>query len=445
VTPVWADSSRPVAHDHSAAALADWLARIEKLHAKPIDLGLERVRTVWLRLLGRQPETSQLECPSIVVAGTNGKGSTCAMLDAILRAAGFRVGCYTQPHLLRFNERARIDGVEATDGELIEQFDAVEAARGAVSLTYFEFTTLAILRWFAQQRLDCAILEVGLGGRLDAVNIIDADCAIVTSIDIDHRDWLGDTRSAIALEKAHVYRPGRPAVCSDPQPPDSLIEHAARIGADLWLFGRDFNYRGDRQQWDYAGRRLRRHGLAFPALRGANQLLNAAGVLAALEALNERLPCSQQAVRQGLASVVLPGRFQVLAGQPAIVVDVAHNPHAAAHLAANLDAMGFFPQTWAICAVLRDKDIAGVLRPLVGRVDRWLFVDLIGERAASRAQTAAAAAAAGIDPACIEWFDTPLAALADARIRLTQSDRIVVYGSFLTVADVLRVQRTSAN
>ncbi len=320
------------------------------------------------------------DVPTFVVAGTNGKGSTCAMLDSILRAGGFRTALYTSPHLLDFNERARIDGESVSDAALIEQFEAVEAVRGDVSLTYFEFTTLAILRLFAGVRLDAAVLEIGLGGRLDAVNLIDADAAIVTSVDLDHMDYLGTTRAAIGLEKAHIYRAGRPAICSDPDPPATLIDHAQRIGADLWRFRRDFNYQGDRQQWAYGGRQRRRSGLPYPALRGANQLLNASGALAALEALEDRLPVSQQAVRQGLLTVELPARFQVLPGRPTTILDVAHNPHAAAVLAENLDNMGFFPVTHAVFGMLRDKDIGAVVARLGDRVDHWYIGSTPGTR-----------------------------------------------------------------
>ncbi|HZH06525.1 MAG TPA: folylpolyglutamate synthase/dihydrofolate synthase family protein, partial [Lautropia sp.] len=309
------------------------------MHSRPIELGLGRVREVFDRL------QVKLTGVKFVVGGTNGKGSTCAMLEAILLAAGYRVGCYTSPHLLRFNERVRVGGEAVGDAALIEQFEAIEAARGSVSLTYFEFTTLAILRLLSQTPLDALVLEIGLGGRLDAVNIVDADCAILTSIDIDHADYLGDSRERIGWEKAHIMRAGIPAICSDPQPPAPIAEHASEVGADLWLFRRDFNYAGDRQQWSYGGRGQRRNSLAYPALRGANQLLNASGVLAALEAVRDLLPISAQAVRRGFSLVDLPGRFQVLAGRPAVILDVAHNPHAAAHLARNLESMGFFPLT----------------------------------------------------------------------------------------------------
>lgn len=231
-----------------SATLSDWLQYLESIHATAIDMGLDRVREVAGRL------GLELSGVKFVVGGTNGKGSTCAMLEAILLAAGYKVGLYTSPHLINFNERARINGQIATDEALIAQFQAVEAARGDVSLTYFEFTTLAILRLFSQSKLDAVVLEVGLGGRLDAVNIVDADCSIVTSVDLDHTDWLGDTREKIGFEKAHIYRSGRPAICSDPMPPQSLLDHVQEIGADLWLFGRDFNYSGDRQQWAYGDR-----------------------------------------------------------------------------------------------------------------------------------------------------------------------------------------------
>lgn len=382
-----------------------------------------------------------LPCTVITVGGTNGKGSTCALLEAILSAAGYRVGTYTSPHLIDFCERARIGGEPIAADLMVAQFEAVEAARGDVSLTYFEFSTLAILRAFQHAGLDAAILEVGLGGRLDAVNIVDADCAIVTSIDVDHAAWLGDTREAIGLEKAHIYRPGQPAICSDPSPPASLVAHAEAIGADLWLFGRDFNHSGDRQQWSWAGRGRRRNAMAYPALRGANQLLNASGALAALEALGTRLPVAQQAVRQGLATVELPGRFQVLPGQPVVVLDVAHNPHAAAHLAANLENMGFFTTTWAVFGVMADKDIAAMVAALEDKVDHWLLARLPGARAAEPESVAQLLLAAGVtDPpggATISSFDSPSVALAAAQERAGPNDRIIVFGSFLTVADVL--------
>jgi len=420
---------------NATSSLESWLSYLESIHAKPIDLGLDRVREVAARM------GLQLDCATIVVAGTNGKGSTCAMLEGILLAGGYRVGLYTSPHLLHFNERARLNGEPASDAQLTERFAAVEAARGDVSLTYFEFTTLAIMALFADSALDVVILEVGLGGRLDAVNIVDADCSIITSVDIDHVEWLGDTREKIGLEKAHVYRAGRPAICADPVPPASLVEHAEAIGADLWLFGRDFNYSGDRQQWSYGGRSRRRNALGYPALRGANQLLNASAALAALEALESRLPVPQQAVRLGLLQAALPGRFQILPGQPTTILDVAHNPHAVSVLAQSLDNMGFFPYTHAVFGMLNDKDVDTVIARMGDRVDHWYCASLPGPRGLSGEALAGRVRAAGRDrdtpdhsvTVCVD----PAAALAAAREKAGDGDRIVVFGSFLTVAGVL--------
>ncbi|MBS0318250.1 MAG: bifunctional folylpolyglutamate synthase/dihydrofolate synthase, partial [Proteobacteria bacterium] len=246
--------------------LQEWLAHCERLHPKTIELGLERVRQVAERMALR------LDCPVITVAGTNGKGSTCAMLEAILLKAGFRTGVYTSPHLVAFEERLRINGEISNASDLIAGFERVERARGDISLTFFEFTTLALLDVMARARPDAAILEVGLGGRLDAVNLIDADCAVITSVDLDHMELLGPDREHIGLEKAGIMRTGRPAVVSDPQPPQSVLDHAKALGADLWRLGVDFNYQGDRQQWNWAGRGRRYTGLGYPALRGANQL-----------------------------------------------------------------------------------------------------------------------------------------------------------------------------
>jgi dihydrofolate synthase/folylpolyglutamate synthase len=415
---------------------------LEKMHPKAIDMGLERVAQVKERL------GLHFDCPVITVGGTNGKGSTCAMLESILLQAGYRVGLYTSPHLLDFNERARIGGEPVSDDALVESFAAVEVKRGEVSLTYFEFTTLAILRLFAQANLDVVILEVGLGGRLDAVNVIDADVAVVTSVDIDHIDYLGNTREQIGFEKAGIFRPGRVAICSDPVPPQSLIEHANKIGADLWLVGRDFNYAGDKQQWNYGGRVQRRNSLGYPSLRGANQLLNASAALAALEALRQRLPVGAQEVRNGLVMVDLPGRFQVLPGRPSIILDVAHNPHAAATLAQNLDNMGFYSYTYAVFGAMHDKDIDGVIAQLKDRIDHWCVTDLPLPRAATADQLKQKLLAAGIVPKSqagaeksIETFASPAAAFANARNRAGENDRIAVFGSFLTVAGVMEARR----
>jgi len=422
------------------ATLPEWLALLETRHSKEIDMGLERVASVKNRL------NIEFKCPVIMVAGTNGKGSTCAMLEAVLLKAGYRVGLYSKPHFLDFNERARINGENVSDQVFIDTFAEVEVKREQTSLTYFEFTTLAICKLLADANLDVVILEVGLGGRLDAVNVIDADVSIVTSIDIDHIEYLGDTREKIGFEKAGIFRPGKSAICGDPLPPQSLIDHANAVGADLWLFGRDFNYNGDKQQWNFAGRTQRRNSLAYPSLRGANQLLNASAVLAALEALRDVLPVSAQEVRTGLVMVDLPGRFQVMPGRPTVVLDVAHNPHAAATLSQNLDNMGFHAYTYAVFGSMLDKDIEGVVEQLKGKVDHWYVCDLPLPRAASALQLKEKVIAAGAlaDPEkTVATYNSPEEAYADAVSKAGENDRIVVFGSFLTVAGVLRARRSA--
>ncbi|KVH78297.1 bifunctional folylpolyglutamate synthase/dihydrofolate synthase [Burkholderia ubonensis] len=424
-----------------------WLSHLERAHPVGIDMGLTRIGQVKAAL------GLEFACPVITVGGTNGKGSTCAFLETILVRAGYKVGCHTSPHLLAFNERARVNGETVADDALLPHFEAVEAARTSlpepVSLTYFEFTTLAILHLFASRGLDAVILEVGLGGRLDAVNIIDTDCAIVTSIDIDHTEYLGDTREQIAFEKAGIFRPGKPAICGDPAVPQTLIDHAEAIGADLWLVGRDFRYEAqpgaERQQWSYLGRDKRYPALAYPALRGANQLINASAALAALESLRAVLPVSAQDIRLGLANVELPGRFQVLPGKPAIVLDVAHNPHAAAVLAQNLGNMGFFPYTYAVFGAMHDKDIDGVLRHLKGEIDHWCVTDLPLPRAASAGQLEAALRHAGVEDgpdSSVTCHVSPADAFRDALKRASENDRIVIFGSFHTVAGVMAYRKS---
>ncbi len=413
--------------------LEDWLAHCEQLHPVGIELGLDRVRAVAERLGLR------FDCPVITVAGTNGKGSTCAMLEAILQQAGFRTGVYTSPHLVHFEERCRLHGEPVAAALLLDGFARVEQVRGDTSLTYFEFTTLAILSVMQHAALDVVVLEVGLGGRLDAVNVIDTDCAIITSIDLDHMDWLGSDRESIGFEKAGILRIGKPAIVSDPLPPLSVIDRANEIGADLWRVGRDFNYSGDRQQWAWAGRGRRYSGLAYPALRGANQLMNASGVLAALEALRSQLPVTAQAVRNGLALVDLPGRFQVVAGQPMLVLDVAHNPHAVAALTANLDAMGFYPVTHAVLGAMADKDLPALIARIAPLVDRWYFTSLPTPRAATAAALQAVyAALPTARKVPVSTHEAPMQALQAALLAADPTDRIVVFGSFYTVGGVLQ-------
>jgi dihydrofolate synthase/folylpolyglutamate synthase len=424
-------------------SLHEWLAHCERLHPKNIELGLDRVKAVAQRM------ALSFGCPVITVAGTNGKGSTCAMLEAIALQAGYRTGVYTSPHLVHFEERCRIHGEIAKADELVPHFERVEAAREDVSLTYFEFTTLAIMRLFASRKLDAVILEVGLGGRLDAVNIIDTDCAIVTSIDIDHTEYLGNTREKIGFEKAGIFRPDTPAICGDPSPPQSLIDHAKAIGADLWLVGRDFRYEAqggnERQQWSYIGRTQRRSALAYPALRGANQLINTSAALAALESLRDRIPVSAQDIRLGLANVELPGRFQVVPGKPQVILDVAHNPHAAAVLAQNLGNMGFFPYTYAVFGAMSDKDIAGVVEHLKGEIDHWNVTALPMSRAASSAALESVLRDAGVNDTAdssVTQFNNPADAFQDALKRASENDRILVFGSFHTVAGVMAYRKS---
>jgi len=425
----------------SDTSLNDWLTWLEILHPDPVKLGLERMDVVARAL------NITLPCVKIVVGGTNGKGSTCAMLEAMLRAAGYRVGLYTSPHLVRFNERIRIDGQALDDASIVAQFQRINSARASianpVSLSYFEFATLAALLAFEQAEVDVAILEVGLGGRLDAVNWVSADCSIVTSVDVDHVKWLGPTRETAGVEKAHIFRPGKSAICADPQPPQSLLDYAGKIGADLWRFGRDFNYSGDKQQWAYGGRTQRRRALAYPVLRGANQLLNASAALAALEALQPLLAVPQQAVRQGLMQAQLNGRFQILPGRPSVVLDVAHNPHAAAVLAQNLGQMGYHAYTFAVVGMMHDKDIAASLRPLIPLVDHWHCTSLPEARGASAAQladtiqTLLSARKADDEAVTITQHADPVQAFLAAQKQAGQSDRILAFGSFSTVGAVL--------
>ena len=421
-------------------SLEGWLAHCERLHPHNIDMGLERVGEVARRMGLR------FDCPVITVAGTNGKGSTCAMIEAIALQAGYRTGVYSSPHLVHFQERCRIHGEIVAADALLEHFAAVESARtlngNDISLTYFEFTTLAILRLMSHSLLDVAILEVGLGGRLDATNIVDADCAVITSIDIDHVEYLGPDRESIGREKAGIMRTGRPVVVSDPMPPQSVIDHAREMGADLWRFGHDFNFSGDKQQWGWAGRGRRYAGMAYPALRGANQLVNASGALAALVALRDRLPVTAQAVRNGLSLVELPGRFQIIPGQPTLVLDVAHNPHSVAALTANLDAMGYFPTTHAVFGAMADKDLAPMLAKIGPVVDRWYFTDLPTPRADSatglqQKWNALQIVAGGRREVHTSTHANPAEALQAALSAADPADRIVVFGSFHTVGGVL--------
>jgi dihydrofolate synthase/folylpolyglutamate synthase len=404
-------------------SLADWLAFIERQHPQSIALGLDRVREVHSKL------KASLACLVFTVGGTNGKGSTCAMLEAILRAGGHRTGLYSSPHLLRYNERVRIAGAEASDEALAAAFEAVEAARGGVPLTYFEFGTLSAFKLFSEAKIDVAVLEVGLGGRLDAVNVVDADCAVLTSIGIDHVEFLGATREAIGREKAGIFRRGKPAVIADPDPPATVLES----GANYLRIGKEFGYQDQGSQWSYWGPAGKRSGLAHPALRGAMQLRNASAAMAALDSLRERMPIAMQDVRRGLAEVALPARFQVLPGRPQVVLDVAHNPEAAAVLAHNLGEGGYAPETIAVFGMLRDKDIAGVVRAVAPRITKWNLATLPGPRGADSAFLSEVFFQLKIKTPVVKHETVP-AALAAAKKEARENDKIVVFGSFLTVA-----------
>ena len=421
------------------ATVDAWLAYLATLHPASIAMGLDRVRAVLANL------DATVTCPVVTVAGTNGKGSTCAMLDSVLRCSGYAVGLYTSPHLLRYHERVRIRGREATDAELLSAFNAVEDARLATTgsegtpmpLTYFEFGTLAALWLFARAELDALVLEVGLGGRLDAVNVVDATVAVLTSVAIDHTEYLGPTREEIGREKAGIFRGGRVAICADPEPPASVVAHASEVGAKLLRIGRDYGFVNEETQWKYWGPGGERYGLPFPALRGAYQLANAATVLAAVDVLRDDLPVRGGALREGLLTVHLPGRFQVLPGRPTIVLDVAHNPHAAGVLADELGAMGYHPQTIAVFGMFADKDMAGVAAAMQRRVDRWHIAPLPGPRGASADAMRDALLAAGVAASAVRIFPDIASAYAAATETAGETDRIAVFGSFLTVAAVL--------
>lgn len=424
-------SSAPDTQHLASDSLAEWLGYLEQLHPKTIDLGLDRVTEVKQRLNLKFP------FPLITVAGTNGKGSTCAMLEAILLAAGYRVGLYTSPHLLRYNERVRINGAEVTDDSLCAAFAAVERARGKVSLTYFEFGTLAAAWLFARAGLDGAILEVGLGGRLDAVNAFDPECAVLTSVDFDHMDYLGDSREAIGHEKAGIFRAGKPAVCGEFDVPYSVLAHAEKIGADLRRIGPDFGYDAvEPSQWRFTSRDGLRLTLPHPALRGAYQLGNASTCLAALEQIKARLPVTPDDMRRGLLAATVPGRFQVLPGRPQRIFDVAHNPHAVRALAENLRAMPPGGRNIAVFSMLHDKDIAGVVREIRDQVDLWLVAGIDQSRGARADELQRVLANQGLAPR-VEAFPTVANAFRHACDKAAVDDKIIVFGSFYTVAEAM--------
>lgn len=435
--------------------LPSWLNHIERLHPKSIAMGLERVQQVIHRLKLKPTFTV------VTVAGTNGKGSTCAMLAQIYQQAGYNVGCYTSPHLLCYNERVKVNGIEVDDRSLCLAFEAVDSARqlngNEIPLTYFEVGTLAAVWHFVQMSVDVAILEVGLGGRLDAVNAFDSDCAIVTSIDLDHQEFLGDDREKIAHEKAGVYRKHIPAICGDNDPPISLIAHANSIQANLQCIGRDFGWtvmEDSEDSWQFSWQGQTLYHLPMPALQGEYQLNNAACAVVAVESLQARLPVNVEAIAAALRQVVVAGRFQKVSDEPLVILDVAHNPHAARALAENLTNIRIKNQnsnsgrkpgvgTVAVFAMLSDKDIPGVVDAVKGEIDAW-YVASIDHVRGALATDLAAIISAKSPTANVEIFNTPAEAYEHARAAIeacidrNENDKILVFGSFFTVAGVMQ-------
>ena len=411
------------------ATVAEWLAWQQVAHPVAVDPGLERVGAVWRRLRMQLPATV------LTVGGTNGKGSVTATLDAILTVAGYESGLFTSPHLVRYNERIRLRGRETTDADLLAAFAEIDAARGEISLTFFEWNTLAAFIVFVRARIDVAVLEVGMGGRLDAVNLLDADVAAVVSVGLDHREWLGDTIEAIGTEKAGIFRAGRPAIFGGRRVPRSVASGASAIGARLRRIGVDFDFVERADGWDYVGFGSRRRELPLPALEGSAQLGNAAVALAMLESAEPAILVPDEAVRAGLAAVRLPGRFQVVAGDPEWILDVAHNADAAQALAASLAARPGRARTLAVCGILGDKDIEAIVTALKGQVTRWIAVGLEGPRALAAADLAGRIAGAGAAP--VLAAASVAAGMAQARAECRPGDRVLVFGSFLTVGPAL--------
>lgn len=419
--------------------LQDWLSHLETAHSTGlIDMSLERVGEVKTRM-GLTPQ-----CPVVVVAGTNGKGSVCAYLSQIYKQAGFKVGTLTSPHILRFNERIAVNAEPVDDETIVAAFERIEAARGDISLTYFEFNTLAAVDIFMRTDVDVMVLEVGLGGRLDAVNVFDADCAVVTSVDLDHQAFLGDTVEQVGFEKAGVFRSGKPAICGQNPPPESLRQHAEKIGAHLLLIKEDFDFNTlENVQWNYQFHPKvsdgllpkRRNALPFPALRGAYQIGNAAVALTVLECLGDKLPIDIGAIKRGLLLVENPGRFQVLPGRPLTILDVGHNPHAARALRRSLINLAFAQNRIAVFSMLADKDIDGVLELVKDQFDEWYIAPLNMPRGMTIDALQDKLARHDIDK--IKVFDHVQSAYQAALAKASENDRIVVFGSFHTVADVM--------
>jgi dihydrofolate synthase/folylpolyglutamate synthase len=411
------------------ATIAEWLAWQQVAHPVAIDPGLERAGEVWRRLALPRPRTV------LTIGGTNGKGSVCAYLDAMLGAAGYDVGLFTSPHLVAYNERIRTGGHDADDAGIVAAFARIDEARGDISLTFFEWSTLAAFVLFAQERVDVAVLEVGMGGRLDAVNLADADVAAVVSVGLDHREWLGGTIEEIGVEKAGIFRPGRPAIFGSRAMPESVARAAAACGARLRRFRRDFDFVERADGWDYIGVGSRRRELPLPGLAGSPQLANAVTALAVLEGAEPSVLVPDEAVRTGLTQVRLAGRFQIIGGEPEWILDVAHNPDAAHALAASLAARPARGRTFAVCGILADKDIEGIVRPLAGGIERWIAVGLSGARTLTATELARRIDA--VTGQTADVADDVEAGLRVARAHCAAVDRVLVFGSFLTVGPAL--------
>ncbi|MGB5745162.1 MAG: bifunctional tetrahydrofolate synthase/dihydrofolate synthase [Sedimenticolaceae bacterium] len=414
------------------SSLEAWLAWQATASPREVELGLERIGLVWQRLGRPAPDA-----PVITVAGTNGKGSSVAFAEAILQAAGYRTGCYTSPHLLHYNERIRVDQTDVEDDPICIAFERIDQARGDIPLTYFEFGTLAALLIFADVRLDAVILEVGLGGRLDAVNLIDSHVALITSIGLDHQDWLGTDLEAIGAEKAAIMRPNRPAVFSGRQIPASIRDHARATGTPLAIAGEDYRIVRRPEAWDLIGEATERHALPLPSMRGAMQLDNAAGALFALDCLSATLPIDQRAVRTGLLAARVPGRFDVRPGTPTWVLDVAHNPQAAAVLDDMLGDLFTPGRRIAVLGMLADKDAAGVAAALAGRFDSWYLVDLSAYPRGRKADQLAEAVRPALDRVPVIMGTRIEDTLAQITAESNPDDLVVVFGSFLTVAGAM--------
>lgn len=413
-----------------------WLHWQSTLHPSSVELGLERVEKVWAQLY-----PGPFPCRVITVAGTNGKGSSVAFLDAILQAAGYSTGSYTSPHLECYNERIRLQGEAVSDQRICQAFERVERVRSDTSLTYFEFGTLAALEIFARARPEVVILEVGLGGRLDAVNIIDPDVALITTVDIDHTEWLGEDRELIGREKAGIMRRCRPVVYGGEDPPESVVRAAQQLEAPLYVASRAFHWRRMTGGWEWRGDGQVRHALPIPHLRGGFQLDNAAAALMVLSLLRLWLPVNQQAVRTGLQQARLDGRFQVIPGDPTTILDVAHNPQAARALAESLGDMPCAGRTFAVFGMLSGKAVEAVAETVSPWIDHWYVTGLQDTRGLSGTSLASRLGGTGIEGDRVDVCLDPEAALAAAHIAAGPMDRVLVFGSFVIVGAVLRLLR----